>query len=308
MTNPFDRFVRRVAAGFAAAGFALLPAASPASADDGGKGVRFLSGFSGNGRLEWMTNHRDEIQEERYVTEGAVELEFELVSFGEGVSLRSRFALIADLGDSVSENLPFSPKDMTYEVSPFLEYRRGSYLHRFGWNHTCQHLIYKDHEEPWYVAAGSNAVPPDVYWNRLFVGTGRREIRPELLRQSWLGTEGAAALPRVVWYAEAAGYLRSMSGMDDESFYGGNDWIADLTADVRLRLFTSKRWLLFAASRTQLLLDAADELYVRERLRLEAVFDSRGFGSTVYLGGHVVDEHPRDSKEEIVELGAAFYF
>lgn len=300
--------LRWIVAGFSVAAAGMFPASAPAAPAAPAAGVRFLSGFSGQGRLEYFANQQDDLQEERYVTEGAVELDFVFVSFGERWAVRSRFCLAADLGDSVTENLPFSPKDVAYEIRPFAEYQRASHLYRFGWEHVCQHLIYKDHEEPWYIVAGSNDVPPDVYYNRLFVGAGRREIRPEILWQTSFGKEGGAAPPRAIWYVEAGGYLRSVSGMDADSFYGGNDWVADLTADLRLRVFTADRWMLFATSRTQLLLDGEDDVFARERLRLEAVFDSRAFGSSVYLGGHVVDEHPRDSKEGIVELGAAFYF
>ncbi len=269
-------------------------------------GVRFLSTFAGTGRLGFFANARDDLQEERYVSEGAMELDFELVSRLERWAVRSRFLLQADLGTSVADNLPFSPKETAYEINPYVEWTRGRWLARFGWSHACQHLIYKDHEEPWYIAAGSNNVPPDVYWNRLHVGGGSREIRPEVLRRACFG-EGAAR-PRVVWYVEAGGYLRSFPGMDDDSLYGSNDWVADAAADLRWRLFAADRWVLFATSRTQALLDTDDELTARQRVGLEAVFDSRGFGSSVYLAGHVVDEHPRDSKEELVEVGGVFYF
>ena len=280
-------------------------AAEPEPAAPAAGGVEFLSGYSGLGRLEFFSNQQDDLQDDRYISEGEMDLDFDVVSVGERWSVRSRFMLLADLGRSVAENLPFSPKEMKYGFSPYGEYQRGTWLARFGWDHACQHLIYKDNEEPWYTVEGSN-LPPDVYYNRLFAGAGRRESRPEILRQTAF-KEGRIP-PRVIWYFEAGGYLRSFPGMDDDSLYGGNDWVADGLADLRLRLHAADRWLLFAGSRTQVLLDADDEFYARERLQLEVVFDSRGFGSAVYAGWHVVDEHPRDSKEGMTELGAVFYF
>ncbi len=267
-------------------------------------GVQFLSGYSGIGRLEFYS-HQDDLQDERYVTEGAMTMDFDLVSAGERWSVRSRFMLLADLGSSVTQNLPFSPKETMYEFTPYGEYQRGTWLARFGWDHVCQHLIYKDNEEPWYTVEGSN-IPPDVYYNRLFVGAGRRESRPEILRQAFFQEGGIPT--RVIWYFEAGGYLRSLPGVDDESLYGDNDWVGDGLADIHLLLHAADRWLLFVNSRTQVLLDTGDEFYTRERLQLEAVFDSRGFGSAVYAGWHVLDEHPRDSKEGMTELGAVFYF
>jgi len=294
--------VRGIVAGMAVWGTVLSAAPAAPGPEEG---VRFLQDYSGTGRLGFFANAQDELQEERYVTEGAMTLDFDVVSFRERWSVHTRFMLLADLGTSVAENLPFSPKETVYEFSPFGEYQRGTWLARFGWNHACQHLIYKDNDEPWYTVEGSN-LPPDVYYNRIFAGVGRRESRPEILREEFFGAEPSR--PRVVWYLEAGGYLRSLPGMDGESLHGGNDWIADGTAELRLLLHGAKQWLLFATSRTQVLLDTGDELYARELVQLEAVFDSQGFGSSVYAGWHAFDEHPRDSKEGLVELGAAFYF
>ena len=266
--------------------------------------IRLLDDFSALGRLGFFSNHDDEFQDDRYVSEGTVLLDFDLLSVGERWSLWSRFGLVVDLGKSIADNLPFSPKEMAYEISPFVEYRRGAHLARFGWNHACQHLIYKDHEEPWYMAAGSNAVPPDVYWNRIFLGAGRAEVRPEVFRETTFGP----APPRLLWYAEIGGYLQSFPGMDDDSLYGYNDWVADARADLKLRLLAGAKWALFATSLTQVLLDGEDEFFTREQLQLEAAFASRGYGSSIYAGWHAVDEHPRDSKEGMLEFGAAFYY
>ncbi len=274
------------------------PEAAPADGE-----IRLLSDFSTLGRLGFFANQDDELQKDRYVTEGAVGLDFDLLSVGERWSLWSRFGLIIDLGKSIADNLPFSPKEMAYEFNPFVEYRRAAYLYRFGWNHACQHLIYKDNEEPWYLYEGSN-VPPDVYWNRLFLGAGRAEIRPEVFRETAFGT----APPRLLWYLEVGGYLQSFPGMDDDSLYGANDWVADARADVRLRLYSAGKWALYANSLTHVLLDGEDEWFTREQLQAEVAFDSQGYGSSIYAGWHVVDEHPRDGKEGMLEIGAAFYY
>ena len=295
----------RFACGF---GFWIVVAATPLAAfaaPEIPEGWQWLSGCNGEGRLEFFGNRQDELQRERYVTAGTMMLDFNVLSLGERWALRSRFQLLADLGTSVAQNLPFSPKETTYGFSPFIEHQRGVGLVRFGWDHTCQHLIYKDTKEPWYKVVGSN-LPPDVYYNRIYAGAGHREVRPEIMRQACFSAEMPA--PRVTWYLEAGGYLRSLPGMNDDSLYGGNDWVGDLTGDLRLRVFTGDRWVLFANSHTQCLLDSADKVYSREQLQVEAIFDSRGFGSALYAGWHVLDEHPRDSQESMTVLGAAFYF
>jgi hypothetical protein len=268
-------------------------------------GVRFFPDVAGMGKLGFFANQQDELQDVRYVTEWAMAFDFGAVSFGERWALRTRVELLANLGTSVAQNLPFSPNETTYRFSPYGEYRRGAWLARFGWEHACQHLTYKDYDDPWYVIEGSN-VPPDVYYNRIFAGAGHREIRPELLRQSAF-REGVRP-PRVFGYIEAGGYLRSLPGMDEESLHDGNDWVADLRADVHLLLLARPRWLLLASSHAHAWLDTDDELHMRERVQVEAVFDSRGFGISVYAGWTPLDEHPRDSMEDLVDLGARFYF
>ncbi len=271
------------------------------------EGVEFLSGFSGGGWLGFFGNQGDAVQKERYRGEGGMALDFHLVSWNERWAVRSAFGLAADLGKSVTEELPFAPMETQYEIRPFVEYRRGVWLARAGWAHACQHLIYKDDESPWYLNVGSN-IPPDVYYNRLFVGAGRAEMRPEILRAAYFGREGKPVPARVLGYAEAGGYLRSLPGMDGESLYGGNEWVGDLLGELRVLVWAGRKWLLWANSRTQVLMDTEEELYWRERVELEAMFDSRGYGASVYTGMYVLDEHPRDSHEDLVEAGVRFTF
>ncbi|NCD22469.1 MAG: hypothetical protein EOL90_05970, partial [Spartobacteria bacterium] len=74
--------------------------------------IRLLDDFSTVGRLGFFSNHDDEFQDDRYISEGTVLLDFDLLSVGERWSLWSRFGFIVDLGKSVADNLPFSPKEM----------------------------------------------------------------------------------------------------------------------------------------------------------------------------------------------------
>ena len=270
--------------------------------------LSFFSGVSGGGHLLYFLDQQDDLQEDRFVTEEVMELDFSILSRADHLELRTRFEMSAGMGQSVAENLPFSPKEMAYEINPFLEYRAGGLLYRAGLVHACQHLIYKDNEEPWYLEEGVD-IPPDVYFNRLYMGAGMQESRREKLVPIYLGTAAPEKKPRLVWYVEAGWYLRSLGGlMDEESLYGANDWAADLKMDVMIPLRLRKAYALFAASRTHVLFDTDSNAYWRERLELEAFFASRGFGSSVFLAWNAVDEHPRDSREGLFELGARFFF
>ena len=166
-------------------GCALLArSAAPARADappaPAAPAVAFLSDFRGGGSLLHFLNRSGEIQKDRYVTEGVVELDFSLADWARGPDLRMRFSLVTGMGRSVAENLPFSPKEMTYEIHPFLEHRTPRLLCTFGLQHVCQHLIFKDYEEPWYLREGHEQ-SPDVYYNRLHAGIGTPESRRDLL-------------------------------------------------------------------------------------------------------------------------------
>ena len=88
-------------------------------------GVQFLSGFSGGGHLLYFLDHQNELQEDRFVSEGLMEMDFSLASRADGFDLRLRFEMAANMGQSIAENLPFSPKEVAYEINPFVEYRRA---------------------------------------------------------------------------------------------------------------------------------------------------------------------------------------
>lgn len=237
-----------------------------------------------------------------------MELDFGLFSRSNRPALRLRFEMTAGMGKSVAEDLPFSPKEMAYEMNPFVEQQAGGLLFRAGLVHACQHLIYKDHDEPWYLAEGLD-LPPDVYFNRLYAGMGRRESRREKLTAAYFGKTVPHRTPPLLWYVEAGGYLRSLGELlAEESLYGDNDWAADAKADVMVPVLVRPSVALFVASRAHVLFDIHDHTFWRERLEVENFFASRGFGSSAFLAWNVVDEHPRDSREGLWEVGARFFF
>ena len=271
--------------------------------------MEFLSDFRGSGHLLYYLSHRDAYQKERFVSQGGLELDFSLLSKADRWHARLRFEVIAGMGESVAENLPFSPKEMAYDINPYFEYRTGGRMVRAGLAHMCRHLIYKDDETPWYLEDGTN-FPADVYFNRLYAGIGSVEARPEERWQTLLRGGGArAAFPRAIWQAEVAGYLRSLGGlMDADSLSGNNDWQADAKADLMLPLRVRPACAWFAASRTHVLFDTHFEATWIERLELEVLFANREYGTLLFLAWNAVDEQPLDSREGMVELGARFFF
>lgn len=287
----------------------MAPASEEAApAEAPAEGVAFLADYRGGGYLLYFLNRRGEFQKERFVTEGAMELDFSLAAWPGGTDARLRFAIITGMGRSIAQNLPFSPKEMEYEIHAYVEHRTPRWLFSLGWLHACQHLIYKDDEIPWYEEYETD-IPPDVYFNRLHAGVGSPEFRRDALVQTLLGPNARSTAPRVIWHIEAGGYLRSLGGwMDSESLYGDNDWAWDVKAELILPLKTRASWALCAASRNHLLLDTRDKAAWRSRLELEAFFARRGYGSSVFLTWNAVDEHPRDSRKGLLELGARFFF
>ena len=101
--NPFYRNPVRWGGIWIAASMACLFPAFASPAPDSppesapADSLKFLSSFSGTGRLLFFANQQDELQDERYVTEGAMTLDFDFVSFRDKLSLRSRFTLLADM-------------------------------------------------------------------------------------------------------------------------------------------------------------------------------------------------------------------
>jgi hypothetical protein len=286
-------------------GVSSAMAAEPAPA---GNAIRFFSHHNADAYLLYFFGQDGSVQKERFVTEGALHLEFSLASWNEGDDLAAVFHIVTGMGDSVTDNLPFSPKEMAYELSPVFQHRGPEWLYRAGWVHACQHLIYKDDANPWYLAEDSS-IPPDLYYNRLFLGFGTPEARPEVLRQTFLVGNPGARAPWLIWYGEGGYYLRSLGDLiEPDSLYDHNDWAMDFKADIGVPIWKSQSAVLIAGSHTHLLFDTDSDTYLRESLELAAHFASTGYGTSLVLGNRVVDEHPRDSKEGVWEIGVRFYY
>jgi hypothetical protein len=295
-------------------GVALLLLTAPGlGAESGGEasgGIKVLPGYQGDAYLKYYLNHPNDLSKERYVTEGSLSLDFALLSSDDRLFLFWNILMTAGMGPSVAENLPFSPLEMHYELVPFVERRTEQTLWRIGWLHACDHLILKAMEHPWYEEEGQG-VAPDVYYNRAFAGVGTPTVRMPLQRQAFLHPGSGVPRPPfgLTWYVELGYYVRSLGGwVDSSSLSAHNDWNWDVKGEIRYPLWLDSAFALFANSRTHLLFDTDGEAFWREKLELEVLFEGGSCGSSIFFGAYVLDEHPRDSKEDLMDLGVRLFF
>ena len=283
-----------------ALGFLLATAAS--GADES----RFLARLHGGGYLGFFANQQGEFDEDRYLTEGGLEADIFLYRFTPDTHLVWSITCATGMGEATTSGLPFSVQEVRYALVPFIEHRKGGRLMRFGLDHGCDHLILKDTAQPWYIR-NEQQVLRDVYDNRLFAAVGSTSHRRATWRQRAKETDRAA--PRWIHYIEVGYFLQELFGLvDEDALNEGNNWWWDLTYDLRCQLCNSEWGTLFASNRLHALLDRDDDLYWRDRIGIEFQPARSRIGSAYQLTWHALDEHPRDSKESLIELTASFFF
>ena len=273
-----------------------------ATAASGGEESRYLSRLHGGGYLGFFANQQGAVEEDRYVTEGALEADIFLYRFTPDTHLVWSITCATGMGEATTSGLPFSVQEVRYALVPFIEHRSRGRLVRFGLDHGCDHLILKDTAQPWYMRNGEQILR-DVYDNRLFAAVGSTSYR----RATW--KQLADEAPRWIHYVEVGYFLQELFGLvDEDALNEGNNWWWDMEYDLRARLWDSAWGTLFAANRLHLLLDRDDDLYWRDRIGIESQPARSRIGSAYQLTWHALDEHPRDSKEGLIELNASFFF
>jgi poly-gamma-glutamate synthesis protein (capsule biosynthesis protein) len=302
------RLMRRLGSGLAAlvlAAGVVRADQPPAAAGEGeAGGLRWLPSHSGAVYLRYFLNQTTPLEKYRYGTEGVADLRYEIVRWDTGRRVALDVNLLTGMGQSVARNMPLSPVDLEYRLAPCFETRRR-FLWRAGWDHACNHLVYKDRDLPWYHSFGSH-VAPDVFYNRPFAGVGSAAVRRE---DVWRACFRDGAPPRPVWYVEIGAYLRNMgSVLPPSSLYGGQDWDWDASADLRLPVWAARSVAVFAGAKARLLADVRGDLWWRTRVETEAMFRGGEYGISVFAGGVPLDEHPRDSQEGLLDIGARFLF
>ncbi|MFC1497290.1 hypothetical protein ACFLS1_02300 [Verrucomicrobiota bacterium] len=272
--------------------------------------VQWLSGYHSDSSLRFFFNRESGLEEDRFGSEADIRLQYIILSWQERLRLCFDVRLISVMGESIADNMPFSPMELSYHATPFIEYVRPGIIYRIGWNHACDHLVYKDNPDPWYQDEELNDMEPDIYYNRFFVAAGSPTIRRIVHRENICrDNNNKWGMGRFVWYAEAANYIRSIGSMSDSDFlYGGNDWRWDFILKLRYPLFVGKSFALLANNRTVLLLDGDDETYWRDLLELELMLTGGRCGMSFFAGINLLDEHPYDSREGLGEVGFRFFF
>jgi hypothetical protein len=265
--------------------------------------VAFLTRLDADVSLKVFGNQRDEFSRDRFVTELDVALRGVLVSVADAWRLSWNLSLETGMGRSVDTRMPFSPFEVAYALGPVLEYSRNRWRWEAGWDHACWHLVLKDPEgDPWYDHAPM--VLDDVYVNRVFVGCGKGSARGAGVRRTWAEGRRRGWRARWLWRAEAGYFLRSLGGVVDEDIlYENNEWLWDVAGEGRFAAWVGQGSALVLRGAATLLGDTDGKTYWRDEVGMEWTSLREGGGAALFLGWHPTDQHPRDSKEGIVEAG-----
>ncbi|NQU41305.1 MAG: hypothetical protein HQ523_15255 [Lentisphaerae bacterium] len=266
---------------------------------------RFLTQLHGAGYMTLFGNRSGAFNRERYVSEGTLEADIFLFDFTPTTHLVWGITTATRMGKSTTSGLPFSVQEVNYALIPYLEMERGAHLVRVGLDHGCEHLILKDASQPWYIRDGERVLPT-VYDNRLFAGFGSDTYR----RSTWKAQRQDASreAPHWIHYVEVGYYLQELFGLvSEDALNEGNNWWWDAHHDLRRQVWSGRRGDLFVINRLEFMIDREEECAWRDRIGLEFQPATR-VGSAFQLNWHPIDEHPRNSREDLIELVARFFF
>ncbi|MBM4144314.1 MAG: hypothetical protein FJ225_12090 [Lentisphaerae bacterium] len=299
---------KRTALGIVAAVLACAPAARAWEDDETPSVCEALTGHSGEVSLLRFYNQRGFEQSRRYVTRLSMDFEGEMLSWRRRDYLMLGTSLASDFGRSIAPLLPFSPMDAVYGIAPFWENRGRRILRRAGWDHACAHLILKEGGAVWYDREDVN-VPSSAYFNRVFAGVGTTTMRRAAQARSYRLAPPPGPAERIVWYAEAGGYVRGLGGvLSPSAFQGGSDWAWDVALEARHPLLIRTAWALVAGGSGTALVDSRDRPSWRARLELEFMPVRNALGLSLFGAWNPVDRHPYDSREGLGEVGVRAWF
>lgn len=269
----------------------------------------YLSGHYTETALNFYMNQRGPIEKFRYVTRLSMSLEYMVASRGETDLVFVNPALIAGMGRSVAPYLPFAPIEMEYTIKSFWEGRRDNMLYRAGYEHTCFHIIHKA-MDAWYAYGGASEFAPDVFYNRLFAGAGSRHSRRQLQREAYLSRKAPCRpADRLLWYVEGGYYVREIFGiLDGNALAGDQEYQWDLAVTVGYPLVIRDHFALVLSNWTRLLIDTRGGTYWQDRAQLELLLGDNPVGTSFFLAGTPLDQHPRDAREGLLEIGGRFTF
>ena len=267
---------------------------------------RFFPGYYGSLSHRYFFNQKNSFYKERYVSQLDVGMEFIALSFGEQWFVLWDIRLQTGMGESIDSHLPFAVNEVHYRLGPLAEYRRGQTLYRAGLDHSCDHIVHKNTANPWYVTDDGQLV--DVYFNRVFAGVGSRDIRLPDFRRQYIGKDRPQP-GSLVWYVEGGYYLRSLFNIiRSDSLWEGNEWEWDLRGELRCTLWSGEWCVLFLNDECRLLVDLDGDTYWQNSIAAEVIFARGGGGTGFFLNATPLDEHPRDSRDQTIELGFRVFY
>jgi hypothetical protein len=279
---------------------ALLVPAAMAAQDSS----NWFTTFRGETQVGFFLGHDSDLERTRYRSEGRLLVQYAILEITPRSVLWFDLYMATEMGESVAEYLPFSPMTTSYSLSPFWEYSKNGRLYRIGWDHACNHLTYKEGLRPWY-NDGVNYIEPDVYYNRIFAAAGSA-TDPRLRRSAeyWNSEK-----PELHWCLETGWYVSSVFGLfSSREVQGGNDWAWDITARLSYPVLRANLSTLALNSETVLMIERDDDTYWRQRLELELFRRPSSYGTSAFLGLCLIDEHPRDSREGLCDIGFRVFF
>jgi hypothetical protein len=246
----------------------------------------------------------------RYLLENNTELQFVFASYKDIVRSVWTFNFCNGMGRQEGGIL-FDPQRIDYGLIPSIELGRLPVLMRFGLDHHCFHQI-------------DTFVVPTIYWNRLFLLTGSKNMQ---LNDYWRPLADTAAWhlrDRFSWNATGCYFLKGFFGLVDEGKINGqNDKVSEISLDARFAFYRRYSWILALRSQTTTgYWDNAEHLtatsmeYWREIVELDAFF-RRGKQGALLFVNYTLDRMPvyrygtesfeRLSRDRLLQVGVRFF-
>lgn len=217
------------------------------------------------------------------------------------LSYKNRLLLLihSDLNAGMGESpygLAIHPYDMSYGVTPAIEYRFRKLHISSGIDHRCFHYI---DQEPFR---------PIVYWNRLFLSTGtpHRNVHPR--SSAAVNDSICQTLGKVAWNVSTGFYIHEFFGIVRPINLMSLSWphyLVDCNTTAEYFFFSWKSGVLSATSNSVLGWKRDGEMYWLIETGTAARFAFRNFDYALFAR-FSVDGGRFNSKDQLFEFGFSF--
>ncbi len=245
--------------------------------------------------------------EQRYLLESNTNLDISLVGFKDFLYLNCEVEFQTGMGRNQGENVLFDPAEINYGIVPILEFNLKPINLQLGMNHHCFHEI-------------DQKVDPTVYWNRVFIAAGSKNMRQADYWNALKTDEGWLWKNRYSWFISSGFYVTKFGGIISKSaLNGANDRKFEMTCQGRFTPFHSRYWLYSLVGETMIgtwrndsLTDGDSELFWQQRLGIEILLRKGKRGSLVFADLFfdempIVGNRERFSKDRLLQLGFRFF-